>query len=345
MLFRGKHHGYYLYELTKTDLIWEESDRLSYQTGNVLLFINKKDVALGLEQVKADDLTTALDYLEGTVEYVEEKHDTHNNEESLKQLLAKSEAKVLWLDGYLKDLTSDLESQRYSNQLLIAQLESLREQISIEQISRNEVIGDLELVSAETCRIDKELQEAIGAKAKLEQELAARICELIELDSANTDLQKRLNNRSYEEESVAGAAPPAGVASASAATSPEITVPPNTSCPLPTPQGSPAKNPGSAPPDLQNVTPLKGGVTAPTPDVQIFTSPTGKQIHVYHEFSTLKGRALRRRIPALNAVARVVLLLIAGVIILLVGSIAATAHFNNLSLGEALDTTLKTLAP
>ncbi len=38
MLYKGKHEGYYLYELTDTDLVWEEQPCDHYHVGNVLLF-------------------------------------------------------------------------------------------------------------------------------------------------------------------------------------------------------------------------------------------------------------------------------------------------------------------
>ncbi|MDR2035733.1 MAG: hypothetical protein LBP91_03560 [Coriobacteriales bacterium] len=195
MLYKGKHVGYYLYELTEPDLIWGDVPPHRYKVGNVLLFANKKDVALGAELVKADDLPTALTYLESNFE-VSCEADSANSLDSLELQLAETKTNIAKRDELLRELSSDLESQRYSNQLLIAQLENLREQISIEQLTRNEVMGDLEVVSAETFRKDQELQNAIEAKTKLEQELAERICELLELDSANTELQKRLKESS-----------------------------------------------------------------------------------------------------------------------------------------------------
>ena len=200
MLYKGKRNGYYLYELTETDLIWEECDQELYHVGDVLLFASKKDIALGLELVKADDLPTALDYLEGAVEYTEAPSTASlGATDQLRAQLTQSETKSAWLEGLLHELTADLESQRYSNQMLIAQMENLREQLNIEQVSRSEVIDDLESMSAETFKKDKELQEVIDAKILLEQELAARICELLELDAANADLQKRLESQVFEE--------------------------------------------------------------------------------------------------------------------------------------------------
>lgn len=202
MLYKGKRDGYYLYELTETDLIWQTQGRNNYHLGNVLLFKDKKHIELGKELMKADDLETALDYLEngpGVLSTTAEEHKGLIAD--LKKQLAQTEANLGQRDELLHDLSDDLESQRYSNQVLIAQLENLREQISIEQITRDEVLGDLEVASAETYRKDVELQKAIDAKTQLEQELAERICELLELDSANTELQKRLQNQKAEETS------------------------------------------------------------------------------------------------------------------------------------------------
>ncbi len=304
MLYKGKRDGYYLYELTDTDLIWEEQDQDRYLIGNVLLFANKNDIALGRESIKADDLATALDYLKGDVEFLEETGGPQQEIiASLKSQLAESEAKTFWLDGLLHDLTADLESQRYSNQMLIAQLESLREQISIEQLSRNEVMGDLELASAETYRMDKELQEAIDAKSQLEQELAERICELLELDSANHELQNRLHKQGFEDAEVV-----------------------------------------MHKPDDAHL-PLRSKTRSYAPEAQVFTTSTGKLIQVYHEFPVSKNKVRRRGISAIQGFVRVVGLIALGILIFIAGSVLATARLNGLSLGEALDLTLKTLLP
>ncbi|MDR1358465.1 MAG: hypothetical protein LBJ48_03820 [Coriobacteriales bacterium] len=320
MLYKGKRDGYFLYELTATDLIWEVQEQGHYRVGNVLLFASKKDIALGRELVKADDLATAFDYLEGDVAYVE---DTGGSQQealaTLEQQLAQSNAQVQWRDGLLHELATDLESQRNSNKMLIAQLESLREQISIEQLSRSEVMGDLEIASAESYRKERELQEAMDAKTHLEQELAERICELLELDSANTDLEKRLAQHDFGS-SEALTSHPAGATAISGA----VAAPASLS---PSPPGQPPL-------------PRTG-----MPEAQVFTTPTGKLIQVYHEFPVSGGRKRRRGSSTLRSALRAVGLLLLGLLLFLAGSVLATARFNGISLGEALDMTLKTLIP
>lgn len=329
MLYKGKHAGYYLYELTQTDLMWEESPQNHYCVGNVLLFANKKNISLGSELVKADDLTTALDYLEGDVEYVEEASSPHMEVLSaLRKQLSQSEAKVLWLDGLLHDLTADLDSQIYSNKMLIAQLESLREQVSIEKLSRDEVIEDLEFASAETYRKDQELQEAIDAKSLLEQELAARICELLELDSAHLDLQKRLEERSFDQKEFL-----------------------DDTCEETNMLGDSLNKLGSSVADptgkgtVGSAQANKKRSKTHSQDAQVFTTPSGKQIHVYHEFPVNKSKKPQRGISAVQGALRVVGYIVLGLVIFVAGSVLATAQFNELSLGEALDMTLKTIVP
>ncbi|MDR1088024.1 MAG: hypothetical protein LBL23_01920 [Coriobacteriales bacterium] len=325
MLYKGKRDGYYLYELTGTDLIWEVQEQGHYRVGNVLLFASKKDIALGSELVKADDLATAFDYLQGDVEYVEDTGGVQQEAlATLEQQLAQSDAQLRWRDSLLHELATDLESQRNSNKMLIAQLENLREQINIEQLTRNEVMGDLEIASAETYRKEQELQEAMDAKAQLEQELAARICELLELDSANTDLEKRLESHAFGGPEVHA---PQGTDAPGATDAPDI--PAATGIPHTTAAAS-------VPPLLPR---------AALPEAQVFTTPNGKLIQVYHEFPASRSKRRQKGSTALAGVLRAVGLLLLGILLFIGGSVLATARLNDLSLGEALDMTLKTLVP
>jgi len=300
MLFKGKHDGYYLYELTDTDLIWEDTPKDHYLLGNVLLFDNKNNIALGSELVKADDLDTALSYLELGLENASfAYHSSQDPPELLQQQLADAKASIGKRDELLRDLTSDLESQRYSNRMLIAQLENLREQVSIEKVTRNEVLGDLEYVSAETYRKDQELEKAIDAKNQLEQELAARICELLELDSANADLQKRLEQRDFDE-------------------------------------SGPLQKHSASPTHIDQ---------PDSPIGMVYTMPSGKQIHIYHEFTPTNHKSRKRMLSALRGFLRFFLMIFIGGLVFLAGSVIATARLNSLTWGEALDITLKALFP
>lgn len=303
MLFKGKRGGYYLYELTPSDLAWEDADTTHYQKGNILLFSDKKQIALGAEAARADDLSSAYDYLEGKVcEHAVTSLHEGEAIALLEKQLTHSKASLKRRDDLLGELTADLESQRNSNQVLIAQLEALREQVHIEKISKEEVLGDLEFASAETYRKDQELQAAIDAKAQLEQELAARICELLELDSANTDLQKKLQQQATEEASLQQHAPKESLTS----------TPPQ-------------------PPDNRQ-------------SIQVLTTATGKQVHVYHEFPKSGRQGFSKRMLSMRGLLRSFGLILIAVVILVVGSVFATAHLNGISPGEALDATLKTLS-
>jgi len=304
MIYKGKHGGYFLYELIDTDLLWEDCPRAGYKIGNVLLFGDKNDVALGLELVRADDLATALTYIsEGIANASLVDTQIQDLIASLQQQLSESKQSVNRRDELLRDLSSDLESQRYSNKMLIAQLEGLREQISIEQLSRNEILGDLEFVSAETYRKELELQEAISAKSLLEQELAERICELLEMDAANADLQKLLNQHHLD-------------------------------------------NPAAAPElVLEALLPPRAPEQAEIPAGKLYTMPSGKQIQIYHEFPSTRKSLRRRPAAGIWGLFRVVGVVVLAALLLLVGSVLATALLNGISFGEALDTILKAFLP
>lgn len=302
MLYKGKRNGYYLYELTEADLVLHASGQKDYHAGNVLLFSHKRQISLGLEAVKADDYETALAYLNKSEDF-----DEIAREEQaltvLKQQLAQSEASLKHRDGLLQDLTADLASQRSSNDMLIAQLETLREQIQLERITRSEVIGDLEFASAETLRKEQQLQEAIDAKTKLEQELAERICELLELNFANEDLQKTLEEQmthtSFE------------------------------------PPSSLQKKAKTAVED-------HGADPATT---QTLTLPSGKQIQIYHEFGNAQQTRRIKSSAMFWGILRIFALLAVAALLLIATSVVATAYFNDLSFGEALDVFLKALLP
>ena len=367
MLYKGKRDGFFLYELTEADLIWEQQGQSRYEVGNVLLFTNKKDISLGSESVKADDLVTALDYLGGNVEFMEPKTGPELDTVSLEERLAESEAKVEWLDNLLRDVSADLSSQRDSNQILIAQLEGLHEQVNIEKLSKREVIGDLEVASAETYRIDRELQEAIDAKTLLEQELAESICKLMELDSANSDLQQRLVERTYESPVAQDGAvsdaprvlPPAEGAAAfpvelDATAFPEIAAATNLErASSSTREGDTTALKEGADSTTRDSTAASTpeGATASTREAatpngfQVFTSSAGKQIHVYHEFPLSKSRSRQRGVAVFQGLARVIGLAVVGLLVFIAGSVIATAALNDITFGEALDTILKTVLP
>ncbi|MCL2529230.1 MAG: hypothetical protein FWE41_02735 [Coriobacteriia bacterium] len=318
MLYIGKHDSFYLYELTDTDLMWENALLNNYAVGNILFFGNKKDICLGLELAKADDLTTALAYLDKGLEQANLTYQvTPESFATLYRELTDTQTNLNRRDDLLCELTIDLESQRASNHMLLAQLEAMREQVSIEKLTRDEVLGDLQTASAETFRKDEELQKAIDAKIHLEQELAARICELLELDSANAELKKRLDGRSFDDLPLATEPSLQAAISGAHAASPSL----DKTQALPLPFDS-----------KQSI-------------AQVYTMPSGKQIHIYHDFPLNQRRGKKRASATLKSFLRVGVLLFFGLLLFLGGSAVATAYLNNISIGEGLDVTLKTLLP
>lgn|GEM_PF-1820784 len=318
VLYKGKYNGCYLYELTDTDLLWDDTGYKRYQVGNIILFNSKRSVALGAELGKADDLATALAYLDVDPEHASLAQSAGQEPfAELQRQLIETRSIIDNRDGLLRELVADLDSQRNSNKVLIAQLESLREQISIERVSRNEVMDDLEVVSAETLRKDMQLQDAIDAKARLEQELAARICDLLELDSANSDLQKRLEQG-------------AGVDSAAS-----------------TFHGQPVEVSRTEISDITsaNIDSSSVQLQLQSSYGHVYTMPSGKQVHLYHEFPQSKGSLLKRLPLLLRGLVRVLGLVIIGLGLFFIGSILATAMLNDLSLGESLDYTLRAVLP
>jgi len=298
--------------------LWDNTPHNNYFVGNILFFGNKKDISLGLELAKADDLSTALAYLDRGLEQANLTYQvTPESYASLSRELCDTQANLDKRDGLLRDLTIDLESQRASNQMLLMQLETMREQVSIEKITRNEVMGDLQMASAETYRKDKELEKAMDAKMHLEQELAARICELLEMDSANAELQKRLEEHGFDDLPLKRAS---SFASVDALLSEK-------SLPLEKPQPKFAQH------DIGHSV------------AQVYTMPGGKQIQIYHDFPLNKKRGNKPAAAALKGFLRVGVLLVLGVLLFLGGSAVATAHLNDISIGEGLDVALTSLLP
>ena len=80
----------------------------------------------------------------------------------------------------------------------------------------------------------------------------------------------------------------------------------------------------------------------PAETTQVLTMTSGRQVHVYHEFSTASRPNLTGRfLAAFRLASRVVMIAVFALVLLSVSSVLATAATNHISLGEALDVLLK----
>ncbi|MDR3135961.1 MAG: hypothetical protein LBU07_00760 [Coriobacteriales bacterium] len=352
MLSRGRRDNLYLYELTEQDLVLQDAQEGDYAVGNIVIFSNKKDIALGREIAKADDLATAHEYLKNSTELLV------RHLRSLEARLSEQSANIDGRDTLLRELAEDLESQRYSNQLLITQLEQLKEQVNIERLSREEVVDDLEQISAATYSKDIELSRVIEDKLTLEQELAAMIADLIELNAQNEDLKRRLEKPLSAEDSL-----------------PEIALLDSTIKSLPTEDKSckpPALQAGSSSTSVSAAAPTAAahgpggaalpGSTSPGTNAsadghaaagsdaaagagfdEVVTMSSGKQIHLYYDVPLLQNGRRHSAGNRVTSIARFFLTLLVAAAVILVASILATASMNDMSLGAALDSILKSL--
>jgi regulator of replication initiation timing len=298
MINRGKHGSIYLYELTEQDFLIDDVAKQGYTPGNVLLFADKRQVEAGRELACADDLDAARAYLDGEAQSASAK----NGEGSLaaSALAVDTEAamselrhKICVRDDLLREVTDELQWERQTNSVLLEQLQSTREQLEVAGETHEELVSDLAQVSADT-------QSVMEEKEQLQQELAERITEWIELDLQNDDLRRQLEGA----DDVPRATTPSAESTAAA--------------------------PTAAVPD--------------TADQQTFTTSSGKQIHVYHDFPTSPSRTAAANLSLIGrGFARLVFIAVIAFVLLAAGSVLATAHLNGSSVGDALDVLLSSL--
>ena len=313
MINRGRYNNLHLYEVTEQDLLIPTETAAHYKAGNVLVFADKKSVDLGQEIAKADDIAAAWEYLENGEALLYERVKLL---ESQNQDLS---TRIEQRDELLRDMSDDLRYERDMSILLNKQLDEVRYQLEIEALSRDELVGDLQQVSADTHTVEAILERTLTEKAKLEQELAARIADLVDLNFQNDDLRLQLGH-SFPE----------------AIHEKELEVP---STQEPQQQISPSSSPQDshtphyeqteAPPDAQKTLPDSG---------QILTVSSGKQVHVYHEFPPPPKRTARTTTSLVSrTILRIVIILLIVVLLFLGLSVVATAVSNDVSMGEALD--------
>jgi hypothetical protein len=221
--------------------------------------------------------------------------------------------------------------------LLLGQLERARTQLAVDELKRNEMVDDLQHVSKETHSIESTLEQVMDEKSRLEQELAERITELVELSLQNDDLRKQLvaPQPTYASDGTeaAGMGDALGVA---LATEPE-------------PRAASAAGTGAlgsasdaAAGEAGEAAGTNAGAAGTGGAAEVLTMSSGKKIHILHEFPTPSkhsptARGVRLLVRMLRA-AGVILLM---VLLLICASTVATARANGISYGAALDIIIK----
>jgi len=363
MINRGRHNHLHLYEVTKQDLLIPTEKAAGYHPGNVLIFADKKAVDLGNELARADDMATAREYLANSETLLYEHIQVL--ESQIKDYTTRIEQR----DGLLRDISDDLRYERDTAAFLQKQLDEAQYQLEIEALSKHELVGDLQHVSAETHTVEIALEKTVNEKIRLEQELASHLADLVELNLQNDDLKRQLSSVTGSlASSPPGSSPPGSSPPGSSppGSSPPVSSPPGSSPPVSSP---PASSPPASSSPITNAsapaspaldptavqTPLfvpehqdgsmrqtTEGFGEPQEDGRVLTVSSGKQIHIYHEFSVPPARSKRAMASmVLRTILRVigVVLVVAALSVIL--SVVATAQLNDVSFGEALDLLIK----
>jgi hypothetical protein len=332
----GRYDGVYLYEVTEQDLLLGIEGATTYHVGNVLMFADKRKVDLGNEFACAEDIAAAKEYLSherqqsGQAESAPESDRTESELAALTSRITTQDENVRILtekieqrDELLRDLSESLKAQKQDNELLHAQLERARTQLAVDEIKQSELVDDLQHVSAETHTIESTLERVMDEKFRLEQELAERITDLVELNLQNDELRKQLLE-------------PAGASAFMAAAEPGMSKPEaTTSAARASEARASAAMPGT---EVTTGDPSDTNNAAPDQDVRVLTMASGKRIHVLHEFPTApKPTFATRTQRAFILAARVVAIMLFAILLLGVASVFATAQVNGISYGMALD--------
>ena len=341
MISRGQYHDIRLYELTAQDLL-DNTLPGYYQAGNVLIFSDRQNARIGQELARADDLLAAWEFLdqkpEGYPAAVDSQPEAADLDSAPDQPLAAlgskppatMEAKpgggphdldiaqltrrIEQRDELLRDLSESLKAQKEENELLNLLLEQSQTRLAVDELSRNELMGDLQEVSAHTMTVETTLEKVLEEKFRLEQELAEHITELVEVSLINDDLRRILKERENEQLTI------------SADNAPLV---------------DPAAEPEQALPDnnttVVTLAPLEKSA-------QTLTMASGKQIHIYHEFPQLPKRKFASLLKTtLTSSLRIIVMLAVTVLLIIAGSVLATSAVNHISFGDSLDLLLKSL--
>ncbi|MDR2493442.1 MAG: hypothetical protein LBD25_08320 [Coriobacteriales bacterium] len=313
MIYKGRNNNLYLYEVTEQDLLVPSELSQQYKAGNVLVFSSKKQVELGQELIRADDMEAAYEFLENSDGYL------YESVKSMQKRIADLEHRIVLRDNLLGELNDDLLSQQETNGVLIAFLKKAQSQLKAGELSRNELVDDLQQVSAETHTIGIALERSLEEKEQLQAELAKLITDLLDLNCQNDDLKRQLSElRTIGE----GDGPQKG---------PEPT---SNVQEMPVPHDNMLSK--AAVPQLGTcelaVEPYS------RERAQMVTMTSGKQVHVFHEFGTPPRRSARSWASlTVRMLLRAALITTAVMVTFVLLSVFATAQLNGISIGEALD--------
>jgi hypothetical protein len=292
------------------------------------MFADKRAVGLGSELARADDLAAAKEYLRRTRQQddrprqesqseqarqalVEPVPEAVSQDEGVRRLTEKIEQR----DELLKDLAESLKAQKRDNELLYEQLEQARRQLAVDELRHNELVDDLQHISEETLTIESTLEKVIDERFRLEQELAERITELVELSLQNDDLKKQMDRL---EQSV-GTSPSAGPIQPVAGADADA----NTAEPVMR---------------LTEDDPNTNESLSAEQNPRVLTMSSGKKIHILHEFPTApKPTLITHANHAFTTVLRMAAIILFALLVLGAASIIATARVNDISYGDALD--------
>jgi regulator of replication initiation timing len=330
MIGRGKHNDIFLYEITEQDLLIGGGSDVAYSVGNVLMFADKKAVVLGTEFAFADDLDAAKEFLDQKEKQEVASYKTRRidkasldlrsqiaeKDENLRSLTEKIEQR----DELLRDISESLKSQKQENELLHLQLTQAREQLVVDELVRSELVDDLQNVSKDTHTIESTLEHVLEEKYNLEQELAEKITDLVELNLQNDDLRKQLSNPMKASLSQSN--------SLNRVKAPLMDMP------------AVADTPAVA--LVSDSTPNMK--TKAYSETQVLTMSSGKRIHVLHEFpENIRSGLLAGIRHVLFSFTKIFAVAVVSIALLMVVSVIATAGTNGISHGNALDLILRQL--
>ena len=357
MINKGRYNHLHLYEVTEQDLLIPTEIAAQYKVGNVLVFADKKTVDLGCELARADDITAAREYLANSETLMYER---------LQELQAQNtdlSTRIRQRDELLHDLNNDLRHERDMAAILKIQLNEAYCQLEIEALSRSELVDDLQQVSVDTHTVEIALEKTLAEKVELEQELAARIVDLVELNFQNDDLKRQLEKQpTFTNGTVAAKDSFATKDSCAAKDSSaiheslaihELSIQHGKQSALVS-KNKPKNARGTATNKTNKTNRANKTNVADTANnadradnketAQVLTVSSGKQVHIYHEFSAPPRRTARTAVSlAVRTIARAIGILLIVAILFAGFSVAATAYSNNVSPGEALDILLKML--
>ena len=346
MIGCGKYQGAYLYEVTEQDLLLERCVNTGCSAGTILIFTDKRSIDFGNELARAEGLPAAKEYLDLVACQTRQSCQSgqaHHSGQAYQSDLVSSEyeqrldkltsqistqdenmrvlnEQISQRDELLRDLAESLSKQKQDNDLLHLQLENAHEQLAADEIKHHELVEDLQHVSSETHTIETAFERVMEEKYQLEQELAERITELVELDLRNNDLQRQLEEPevSTQKKNLEGA---------------EFQVNAKT-------RDYSASHDDTAPRSDPKVKADPGAQA--DPKAQVMTMASGKQIHVLHEFPpTPKQSPITHAGKLVFSLLRLCALVLLAVLVLGAASVFATARVNDISFGAALDLIVK----